>query len=215
MCGPDGRPTKALAEMTPDELRVFTTERAEQIRSARLKQHDMGDETWDVGVVQVGNDPATRSVVITTNLPLASAPGSLRLAPGEVFRTPALGTPGARPSKLTPAPHDPIGNATHAEPRMEAVVQSGEVLLAHSPTRGLCVLCQQTVHVDLVPLTHRTPEAYTAWRAPQVAAGMLPSPPPRLARLYQRATSDSHQQHIDAIRHETRYDRMYGKYYDE
>jgi hypothetical protein len=204
MCGPDGSPLKPISEMTPEERLAFTTERAEQLRSSRLRQHDMGDETWDVGIVKQGDN---YTVVITTNAPFASMPRSLPLAPGEVFRTPASGTLGARASTRNPAPHDPIGNAHHAEPRMEAVLLPGEQLLAHSPTRGLCVLCQHTIDVTKVPVTHLTADSYAAWRASQVAQGALPKPPIRIHRAIDQVQYQVDIEYFKMMWHELQSDR--------
>jgi hypothetical protein len=68
------------------------------------------------------------------------------------------------------------GTDFHAEQRMQRLLAEGEVIIAQAPTRGVCPECQGVIDLSTVPAHRQTPEAYNAWRAVQVQAGLLPAP---------------------------------------
>jgi len=124
----DSKP-KPLKDMTDEELRAHVDERANALKAAFAEGDPEGEKstTLSVGVVQKGDDPETRKVVVTTSDDSQKLDPSVQKAmlPGEEGRAtePTLGRgPRYDNPDYVPPPEGPIDSRNNPKTKTDPVI---------------------------------------------------------------------------------------------
>jgi RHS repeat-associated protein len=129
-------PGKSLSQMTPEELQQHCAQRADSITGV-LSDREQQGVTVAVAVIQEGDDPSTRRVIVTSSTDNGDLPPKCRpeLGPGETVPQPADPTLATRVVKnedgrtINTVQRDENGNILYQDgkPKVSAVRDSYEI----------------------------------------------------------------------------------------